>query len=82
MATQIYTIAIDDTWTEVAGDGDFLIENRSFSPCRITMSDTPPAEDTKAYHLLQGKNAFVRIGSGNCYVKSDGRVNTTLIVTT
>lgn len=63
-----------DTWVKVAGnDDDFLLENGSFAPiriCYVTADGPAPALDAP-YHYLRGREALVRVATGDLYARAD-----------
>lgn len=69
MATVLYTKTEADGWTQVAGaTDDFLLENKTATPLHVTLQASSPDADAP-YHVILGREAFVRIGDGIAFVR-------------
>lgn len=71
-------------WVKVisANIDDFLLENETFSPILVTYTelDVAPTADAPG-HFLRGREAMVRIASGDIHVKAATDVESTVVVT-
>lgn len=70
MTTQVHDLTRAGGWVEVAGSADdFLVENTGQGDVKVTLQAAAPAASAP-YHTLKRGEAFVRVGTGACYVAS------------
>lgn len=82
MATERFTAPLD-SWVKVvsANLDDFLLENETFTPILVTYTELniAPQEDAPG-HYLRGREAMVRIASGDVHVRAT-TIESTVVVT-
>ncbi len=71
MATSKVIVERADGWVQVAAAGeDFLLENIGGSDAQVTLQSSAPATNAP-FHRIKHGSAFVRVGTGACYVAAD-----------
>lgn len=71
MTTSRVVVTRADGWVQVAtAEEDFLVENIGGSDAQVTLQSAAPGADA-AFHRVRHGSAFVRVGTGACYVAAD-----------